>query len=193
MSRQLGVRGFTLVEMMVVVAIVGVLAALGMNGVSKYIAAAKAVEARRALGKIGKDASSAYDRGILSGDIVGLGESTEATARICPTAAWPIPGETESIRGRKYQSSPKEWNDEAGWSCLKFMMKDPQYFQYYFAATPDSGGWQDGDQFDAVARGDLNGDGVLSRFDLFGRIQQDEEGGAVLTVAPGIRETNPEE
>ena len=193
MSERAGERGFTLVEMMVVVAIVGVLAALGVNGVSKYIAAAKATEARNALGQMAKDASSAYDRGITSGGIVALGDSGEVSARICPTAAWPIPGGSEAIQGKKYQSGPAEWNDGAGWSCLKFMMKDPQYFQYYFAATPDAGGSENGDQFDAIARGDLNGDGVLSRFDLFGQIQQEEGAGAVLTIAPNISETNPEE
>jgi type IV pilus assembly protein PilA len=191
-SGQAGERGFTLVEMMVVVAIVGVLAALGMNGVSKYIAAAKATEAQNALGQMAKDASSAYERGTTSGDIVGIGDSTRVSARICPTAAWPIPGGADAIKGTKYQSSPAEWNDGAGWSCLKFSMKDPQYFQYYFAATPDAGGWENGDQFDAIAQGDLNGDGLLSRFDLFGQIQQ-AEGGSVLTIAPSIKETDPEE
>ena len=180
-------------ELVTVVAIVGVLAALGTNGVRKYIAAAKATEARNALGQMAKDASSAYDRGLTTGEVLGIGESAVSVARICPTAAWPIPGESDAIRGRKYQSGPAEWNDGAGWSCLKFAMKDPQYFQYYFAATPDVGGWEHGDQFDAIARGDLNGDGVLSRFDLFGQIQQAEDAGPVLTLAPNIKETNPEE
>src|SRR5689334_1283999 len=45
-------EGFTLVELMIVVAIIGVLAALAVYGIARYMKHAKTAEATRALGDI---------------------------------------------------------------------------------------------------------------------------------------------
>src|SRR5471030_3183022 len=47
-------RGFTLIELMIVVAIVGVLAVLAVFSIRKYMANAKTAEARDKLGQIAK-------------------------------------------------------------------------------------------------------------------------------------------
>lgn len=52
-------RGFTLIEMMVVVAVVGILATLATYGVSKYIQSSKSSEALQMLGSI-KSAQEQY-------------------------------------------------------------------------------------------------------------------------------------
>jgi prepilin-type N-terminal cleavage/methylation domain-containing protein len=79
-SRQ-SLRAFTLVELMVVVAIVGTLASLSSYGVRKYSAAAKSVEAVTAVGNIGMAVRIAADREIMSSDVLALGAtSTKPTS-----------------------------------------------------------------------------------------------------------------
>ena len=182
-------RGFTLVELMIVVAIIGVLAALAIYGVRKYLLNAKTAEAKEGIGRIAKDASSAYDREGMPGDNLTLLGSAGITHRLCDSAE-PVPATKAPIAGQKWQSSPANWN-AGGWACLKFSMKDPQYFMYQYDSSDTDG--TSGGTFTAQAYGDLNGDTNTSTFVLGGSIQQGTAGGLVLTVAPNFSENLPEE
>lgn len=172
-------RGFTLVELMIVVAIVGVLAALAIYGVNKYVNNAKTTEARTALGRIAKDAATAYHRPKASGAILTAGNSAAFSNELCPSAT-PVPATVPAAA--KFQSNPNDWN-HVGWACLRFSMTDPQQYQYNYTATVTTGSSA---AFEATAQGDLDGDTALSTFTMRGAVSGD-----TLLVSPNIEELNP--
>jgi type IV pilus assembly protein PilA len=184
-------RAFTLVELMIVVAIVGVLAALSIYGVRKYVSAAKTTEARNSLGIIAKSASASFDREGMSGTVLTVNQASTRSDTLCPPSS-AIPSTPEAIQGRKYQSDPSEWSTDPGWICLKFQMKDPQYYRYQYVAD---GLGRVGDGFTAYAWGDLNGDGRTSQFSISGLVQGSTGSGVgiELTIAPNLIEFNPDD
>jgi type IV pilus assembly protein PilA len=172
-------RGFTLVELMIVVAIVGILAALAVYGVSRYVKNAKTAEARDALGRMGKDAVGAFQRETMAGSVLALGGSAAVIHALCASAP-PVPGDVP--KAAKYQSKPSEWL-ESNWACLRFSMNEPQYFQYEYQSP---GGDSNGTIFTCIAKGDLDGDGAdYSQFQMNGSIQMDGNK-KVASLAPAI-------
>ncbi len=173
--------GFTLIELMIVVAIVGILAVLASYGVSKLLASSKTAEATNAIGRIAKDALTAYEGEGMAASVLAQKNSASLSCRFCGGASQTVPASQTSIAGRKYQSKLSDWTVDSvgnsGFACLKFEMDSPQYYMYSYGI---SGTGAAGDSFTAQAQGDLNADGVLSLFQLQGKVSSS----MVLNLAP---------
>jgi type IV pilus assembly protein PilA len=178
-----GQRAFTLIEVMIVVAVVGVLAGLAVFSLRRYMTAAKASEAKQIVGEISRSAHAAYQREQAQSQTVGEGaESVQVSHQLCDTAN-PVPAGA-APPSKKYQPNTasgfdfQTGDDVTGWRCLKFSVNNPVYHQYLYTrgsspAAPNApsaclGGGVS--CYEAGSLGDLNGNGLNSRVARTGHV-----------------------
>jgi type IV pilus assembly protein PilA len=167
---------------MIVVAMIGVLAALAIYSVRRYMQSAKTSEAKNGVGAIARAAEARYSREVVRSEDVPEGfEGTFAAHALCGSPAFGVPA-VGPPAGKKYQpvtdAADYELDDSSrGWKCLAFKITEPQHYQYLYAknAMPfmTASGvhpWCANDCYMAGARGDLDGDGEISEFASVGQI-----------------------
>jgi prepilin-type N-terminal cleavage/methylation domain-containing protein len=185
-------KGFTLIELMIVVAILGILAVVAVPALQKYMRKAKTAEAKTQLAKMYDSASSFFksehaDRGATA--FIGQGgQVMDMAPHRCPhPTGQPQGGEagiTPDIAtncnvgpgGRCIPASGGGgagyydialWNDNAVWNGMNFLQEQGHYFHYNFIALNDLQGYGSC-QFTAQAFADLDDDALFSTYERSG-------------------------
>jgi type IV pilus assembly protein PilA len=176
-------RGFTLVELMIVIAIVAILATIAIVGYSQLFGKAKSVEATQQLGAMADQAIAAYNRNIAPSQVLKPGEEGVTSNKgLCASATNAVPAAIPvKTKARPNNTGGVDFDAGdavTGWKCLGFSISDPIAYQYQYhamgsyvgsnitgAPVPLAGGG-----FEAAAQGDIDGDGILSTYTLVGDI-----------------------
>jgi prepilin-type N-terminal cleavage/methylation domain-containing protein len=159
--------GFTLIELMIVVAILAILSVVAVPAFIKYMRKAKTAEAIDMLDKVYKGAADYYSTPRV----------TEATASKLdcqfPTDQGLTPvegsccagGGADSNNDDRCDANPDTWSTKT-WSALKFQITEEHYFMYSFDQNDLT---MTGAQFTANAHADLDCDTVISTFQRYGK------------------------
>ena len=167
-------QGFTLVELMIVVVILGLLAAIAIPTFSQYMRRAKTSEARDALAELYKGSVVYFSENHYNssdGKIYSL-VFPDSSSKQNPD---PVP------KGVKVKTT---WNFEP-WLSLNFQEVGLTYFSYNYLSTGATIVGQ-GANFTLQAKGDLDGDGQTSLFQRTGIVSSEGE-----IEASNLIETDP--
>lgn len=152
--------GFTLVELMIVVVILGILAAVAVPAFTRYVKRSKTSEATTSIAAMYRLQSTYYENTQERSS-----STTFATCSPLPTAA---PGVN------KYPADVTAWMSSSEWNSLGFLIDRPHYYQY------STDGSNTGMTVRAV--GDIDGDAIQSTFDRRAIVNSGEIQGTSINV-----------
>lgn len=152
--------GFTLVELMIVVVILGILAAVAMPAFSRYVKRSKTSEATAGIASMYRLQLSYYEN---------TQERTSATS-FATCSALPTGAPTAS----KYPASVTMWMNSSDWAALGFVIDRPHYYQYSTEGSNSA--------MTTRAVGNIDGDSTNSTFERSALLNSGEIQGAQIRI-----------
>ena len=171
MSR--GDKGFTLIELMIVVAILGILAAVAIPAFVKYMRRSKTSEAEDKLAYMFRAGTTYYTSERPTQGVMNL-----VNVQCIPADSTLLPGAADQAR-RTF-----DFTTNATFQAIDFQIGDPFYYDYQFQGV-NMCTLTGADAFTARAVGDLDGDMTTSLFEraAYANANAEIQGSAGLYVA----------
>ncbi len=178
-------EGFTLIELMIVVAIIGILAAIAIPAFVNYVKRSKTSEASANLKSLFTGAAAYYEQENWSQGVITAGATAAASTHCVVSAA----AADYTAGDEKYVPDWGSETDAASYTALNFAPADPLYYEYQIVSGGSVCGNSPGDTtvYTFTANGDLDGDGTQSTFQLAAGSNPDN----ALFRAPGIFTNSP--
>ena len=155
--------GFTLIELMIVVAIIGILAAVAIPAFLDYMKRSRATEAGEQLNAIGKLQKRAY------GDNSSFTQGTATQLPVPPSTnsccggTGGIVGNTGTAITNRCTGDPKSFSTDATWSAMGFSVGEESSYVYDYTSAAATA-------FTAHANGDTDCDKAIATYTLLGTL-----------------------
>ncbi|HUH04426.1 MAG TPA: type II secretion system protein [Kofleriaceae bacterium] len=164
-------KGFTLIELMIVVAIIGILAAVAIPAFMNYMKKGKSSETQENINAIFNGAKAYYEAPhappgtvqVLTGHLPGTSTGLTPALNACCTAGGKCPPEAT------------QWKGAAGtpggsWEAMNFSIEKAHYYQYDYTVANNPNTVDGTNNFTVRAVGNLDCDAVFSTFTLIGMV-----------------------